>query len=779
MNRSRVAGAWGACAVVAIGCSSGEPPREETETTSAAVTRGAAPADAAKAKPNVLIWMLDDVGFGHLSPFGGPVRTPNIERVASRGLRYTNFHTTALCSPSRGALLTGRNHHSIGMGKITELASDEPGYTGRIPPKDGTFVEALRESGYRTLALGKWHNTPIEDVTVHGPYDLWPMGLGFEHFYGFQGGDTNNWAPGLWSDTKPVEPYVGNPDYHLTTDLADHAIAFLDERAAASTREPFLLYFATGTAHAPHHAPKAWIAKNKGRFDQGWDAVRDETFARQKRMGIMPPDARLPPRPDAIPAWDSLSPDEQRLFAHMQEVYSAAIEHADDQFGRILDELQKIGELDRTIVIVTSDNGASGEGALVGSYNEARLFNGVPEDLATNLKLMDKLGGPETYNHYPAGWALAGNTPGRYWKQTTHEGGVRDPMVISWPAGVAAHGEVRSQFTHMVDVAPTILELTGVASPAVIDGVPQAPLEGTSFVPTLADGSAPTQRTVQYFEMFANRGVWAGGWKAVTFHGRYPWDVTSHNPNYDKDVWELFNLDADPSESNDLSALYPEKLDEMKALFDLEARAHNVYPLDDSTTALLAANYRRLLGGRTSFTFQGVTVRTPEPLSPPIKNHAHTITAHVSAAKAGMNGLLATCGGRFGGYALYVQGGRLVYAYNYLGETTYTVQSKGQVPAGDVELKMVFVKTGLNQGHATLYIDGALVAEGDVPRTVPNVFSLDETFDTGMDTGTPAGDYQVPFEYTGTLRDVTVSIDDVAPSTTEVLPNDLQPVADD
>lgn len=721
--------------------------------------QGVESSSAEPAKPNIVVLMLDDVGFGHLSAFGGPIRTPNIDRVAARGLRYTSFHTTALCSPSRAAFLTGRNHHSVGTGKITELASDDPGYTGHIPKSAATFARVLRDSGYATYALGKWHNTPVEDVTPRGPYELWPQTLGFQHFYGFMGGETNQWAPNLWDDKTPVDPAATTADYILDRDLANHALSYIKQRAEA--REPFFLYLAPGTAHAPHHAPKEAIERNSGRFDQGWDKIREETLARQKEMGIMPKDARLPPRPDVIRAWDSLSEEEKRLFAHMQEVYAGALEYADEQFGRVLDELEKTGAIENTIVVVTSDNGASGEGGLLGSANEMRTWNDLPEDLAFNERSKGELGGPETFNHYPAGWALAGNTPGQYWKQTVHEGGVRDPFIIAWPKGIAAKGEVRSQFAHVVDVAPTIFDLVGVRMPEVVDGEKQMPLEGQSFASTLKSASASTPRDKQYFEMFGNRGIWANGWKAVVFHGRWPWDMKSLTPDFSHDRWELYNLDADPNETSDLAAKDPQRLAELKQLLEEEARAHNVFPLDDSTTALVAKNMKRLVGGKREFVYYGVTRATPETISPPVKNHAHTIIANVEVPKGGADGVLATCGGRFGGYALYVEDGKLSYVHNFVGEQKYKVTSNLPVPPGNVELKFVFTKTGENKGKGRLYVDGQLAGEGDIPRTVPILYSATETFDTGLDTGTAAGDYAVPFPFAGTLSSVKVTIDDL------------------
>jgi arylsulfatase A-like enzyme len=713
-------------------------------------------------KPNVVIFMLDDVGFGHLSPFGGPIRTPNIERIASSGLRYTGFHTTALCSPSRAAFLTGRNHHSVGTGKITELASDEPGYTGRIPKSAATFAQVLRDEGYATYALGKWHNTPIEDVTPQGPYYLWPKALGFDHFYGFLSAEANQFAPSLWQDKRSIDPGAGRSDYILDRDLADHAVSFIDKEVEQGG--PFLLYLASGTAHAPHHAPKEYIARNKGRFDAGWDKVREETFARQKELGIMRQDAQLPPRPEPIPAWDSLTDDQKRLYARMQEVNAGAVEFADAQFGRVLDRLQEHGLLENTIVIVTSDNGASGEGTPQGSANVMHIANDITEHV--DISQIDDLGSAKAYGHYPAGWALAGNTPGQYWKQTTNEGGIRDPFVIAWPKRISAKGELRPQFTHIIDVAPTLLELIGLKLPYDVGGAKQMPFEGKSFASTFESSTAPSARDRQYFEMFGNRAMWANGWKAVAFHGRWPWDVATTNPDFAHDTWQLFHLDEDPTETVDLAKEEPQRLADLRRMFDEEAQAHNVYPLDDSTVSLIALNAKRLIGDKHVFTYDGVTRATPEPLSPPVKNRAHTIVAKARVPHDNAEGVLATCGGQFGGYSLYVNHGKLTYAHNFVGDTKYVVESEEPLSPGDHELKFVFEKTGENEGKGTLFVDGKPVGTGAIDRTVPKVYSFNESFDTGLDTGTAAGAYEVPFHFTGKLDSVTVTLDDAGDTAT-------------
>jgi arylsulfatase len=706
--------------------------------------------------PNVLIFLLDDTGFGQLGAFGGSINTPNIDRVAGMGLRYTNFHTTALCSPTRAALLTGRNHHSVGAGVIAELSTDDPGYTSHFPKDKLPIVEVFREGGYATAAFGKWHNTPPDQLGNHPVHDQWPTDVGFERFYGFLGGDSSQFEPTVWDDTRPIEPHVGNPNYHFGNDMTDKTLAWLRTRESQGGREPFFVWYAPGAMHAPHHPSPEYADKYRGQFALGWDRLREQTFARQKAMGLVPQDAELPPRPDEIPAWDSLSADEKRVYERMQEIFAGYLEQTDAQFGRVLSELERTGELDNTIVIVTSDNGASGEGGLAGSFNELLFFNGVHDDLANVLARIDELGTKTSYNHYPAGWALAGNTPFRYWKQTAHEGGVHDPLVIAWPAKIAGGGQVRGQFTHANDVMPTLLELAGLRMPAEIHGIPQKPMEGASFVASLADAMAPAPKSVQYFEMLANRGVWQDGWKAVTFHGRFPWDSTGSNPNYDADVWELYHLAQDPAEARNLAAAYPEKLSELKALFHQEALKFNVYPLDDTTGARMVATAAALTAGITNFEFQQGDVRISEPSSPPVKNRSHVIEAELTVPDGGADGVLVACGGRFGGYALFVH-----YVHNYMALQKYEIVASEQLPRGSVDVRFEFMRTGDNQGRGKLYVNGNEVATGDIEKTVPRAYGIVDTFDVGMDTGSPVTDqYAVPNAYRGRIERLEVIMAD-------------------
>ncbi len=713
-------------------------------------------------KPNVLIFLLDDVGFGHLSSFGGPVNTPNIDRVAKMGVRFNNFHTTSLCSPTRAALLTGRNHHSVGTGVITEIATKEPGYTSHIPKNKFPIVEVLRASGYGTAAFGKWHNTPLDQLRgIESKHDQWPTDMGFEHFYGFMAGDVSQWEPTVWDDTNPVNPEVKNPGYHFSVDMADQAIRWLDGQKVAAPEKPFFLYFATGAAHAPHHAPPEYIAKYKTRFDQGWDKVREETLERQKAMGVVPPATRLSDRPDEIPAWDTLSSDEKRLYTRMQGTFAGYLEHADAQFGRVLAEIERNGELDNTIILITSDNGASGEGGLHGSINENLVFNGIPDNLDANLAHIEDIGTKKTYNHYPAGWALAGNTPFRYWKQSSHEGGVHDPMILAWANQVRDPGAVRNQFTHVIDIAPTLLELTGVTMPEKVRGVVQAPMEGVSFVKSINDPRAPTEKKVQYFEMLGNRAIWADGWKASAFHGRMPWDTTTSNPDFDNDKWELFKLDDDFSEVDDLAAKFPDKLEELRSLFESEAQKYNVYPLDDSTSNRIASTYRDIFAGVRQFNYEQGDIQISEAASPPVKNKSHKITAVLQVPEGGADGVLVACGGRYGGYSVFVQNKRIHYVHNFLGEAEYLIVAGEDLPEGPVTVRFEFIKTGENQGKGILFIDGRMVGSGSIARTVPNIFGIAETFDVGEDSGSPVTDaYAAPFTYGGKLKSLQVDLID-------------------
>jgi arylsulfatase len=727
--------------------------------------------EAPKGAPNVLLILTDDVGFGASGTFGGPIETPNFQRIADSGLRYNRFHTTALCSPTRAALITGRNHHSVASGVITEFATGYPGYNSLIPRSAGSVGEGLRENGYNTSWFGKMHNVPDWMSSQAGPYDLWPSGLGFEYFYGFLGGDSDQWHPALYENTRPIEPYLGHPNYILDRDLADKAIAWMRMQHALAPNKPWFLYYATGTAHAPHHAPKDWIAKYRGKFDQGWDKVREETLARQIQLGVVPPNTQLTKRPEQLPAWDALSADQKRLYARMMEVYAGALSHADYQIGRVLDALEESGQRDNTFVIfIMGDNGASAEGTLQGTTNEvATAANGVTESVPYLLSMIDQLGGPLTYNHYPVGWAHAMDAPMQWTKQVaSHFGGSRNGMVISWPARIKDRGGVRTQFSHIIDIVPTIYEATGITPPTVMDGTLQKPLDGVSLVYTFDDVKAPTRHSTQYFELVGNRAIYKDGWMANTTPLRLPWVTMGYEPNPDDFKWELYHIDEDFSQANNLVEKYPDKLKELQQAFDMEAKKYNVYPLDSSFASRADPAIRpSLTRGRNEFAYYPGMVRIPEGSAPNFKNHSWAIAAEVTMPENGASGVLATIGGRFGGWALLMQDGKpqFVYALSNQPGHKFRIASNQRVPSGNHVVRFSFTYDGGGVGKGatgTLFIDGNPVAEGRIPRTIGVRFSLDETFDVGEDTGTPVvEDYvdKMPYAFTGTLRKLGVILE--------------------
>jgi arylsulfatase A-like enzyme len=727
--------------------------------------------EAPAGAPSVLLIMTDDVGFGASSTFGGPIQTPNFQRIADSGLRYNMFHTTALCSPTRAALITGRNHHTNASGVITEFATGYPGYNSLVPKSSGSVGEVLKENGFNTSWFGKMHNVPDWMSSQAGPFDLWPSGLGFEYFYGFLGGDSDQWHPALYENTRPIEPYLGNPLYILDRDLADKAISWLRMQHALAPNKPWLLYYATGTAHAPHHAPKEWIAKYRGQFDQGWDKVREETLARQIKLGVVPANTQLTKRPDGIPAWDSLSADQKRLYARMMEVYAGALSHADYQIGRLLDAVQESGQLENTLVIfLMGDNGASAEGTLQGTTNEvATAANSVTESLPYLLSMIDELGGPLTYNHYPVGWAHAMDAPMQWTKQVaSHFGGSRNGMVISWPARIKDRGSLRSQFCHVIDIVPTIYEAAGITPPTVMDGVQQKPLEGVSLVYTFDNANAPTRHSTQYFELVGNRAIYKDGWMASTTPLRLPWVTIGFEPNPDDFKWELYNINEDFSQANNLAEKNPNKLKELQDAFDVEAKKYNVYPLDSSFASRADPAIRpSLTRGRTEFTYYQGMVRIPEGSAPNFKNKSWAIAAEVTVPDNLANGVLATIGGRFGGWALLMEGGKpeFVYALSNQPEHKFWIASNQPIPAGNhvVRFEFKYDGGGIGKGATgTLFVDGTAVAEGRIAQTVGVRFSLDETFDVGSDMGTPVvEDYldKMPFAFTGTLKKFVVVLE--------------------
>jgi arylsulfatase len=720
-----------------------------------------------KDAPNILIVLIDDAGFGQTAPFGGGVPTPTLDRIAKSGLRYTRFHTTALCSPTRAALLCGRNHHSVGSGVIGEAGTGFPGYSGIIPASAATFAEVLREYGYENAWFGKNHNVPDWETSLVGPFDRWAEGLGFDYFYGFVGGDTDQYHPALVEGKKRIEAPETNEDgtpYHLTTDLADKAIRTIRAAKAVAPQRPFCVYFSTGATHAPHQVPKEWIENFKGKFDMGWDKYREATFARQREMGIVPKNAKLTPRPMSLQAWDSLPANERRVYARMMEVFAAFTAHTDHEVGRVVDAIDQIGELDNTLVIyMVGDNGSSAEGGLNGLVNEMTFFNGIPEPLQMKLDALDTLGSDKHYNHFPAAWAWAMDTPFQWTKQiASHFGGTRNGVAISWPKRIKARGEFRDQFHHVIDIAPTILEAVGVEMPAEFNGVAQKPIEGISMVYTFDDADAPDRRTTQYFEMLGNQGIYHDGWMASALRG-IPWESESPPIDLLNMPWELYHVEEDFSQATNLARQQPEKLKEMVKLFFADAARYNVLPLDGRKTERLNVENRpNLTEGRKAFTYPNL-LRLPEGASPDLKHKSHTITAKVDIPKDGGEGMLFTQGGRFAGYGLFVKGGKLVYHYNLAGVERYTIKSDQDVPTGKVELRAVY-KTDADKPFAgaevTLFAGDQQIGKGRVGKSIPNRVTLDETLDIGFDTGTPVMEgYEMPFKFSGVLNSVTIDLE--------------------
>lgn len=724
---------------------------------------------APKDAPNILLIMTDDVGFGASSTFGGPIPTATMDKLAANGLRYNNFHTTALCSPTRAALLSGRNHHSAATGVIMEAGTGFPGYNTLMPKSAGTFAEILKQNGWNTAWYGKNHNVPDWHSSQAGPFDLWPTGLGFEYFYGFIGGDTNQWRPALIENIKPIEP-PDTKDYFFDRDMADHAIDRIRMLHAVAPQKPWLVYYAPGTAHAPHHAPKEWIAKFKGKFDQGWDKVREETLARQKQMGIVPAATKLTERSAGIPAWDSLDAEQKKVFAHMMEVYAAALSHADYQMGRILDAIEETGDMDNTLVVyIQGDNGASAEGGMQGLLNEMTFFNGIPEDFKEVSRRMNELGGPTTFNHYPVGWAHAMDTPFQWNKQVaSHFGGTRNGLVVSWPARIKDRGGLRTQFSHVIDIMPTLLEATGVAVPTSINGVVQKPVEGVSLAYTFDNANAPPKHTTQYFEMLGNRAIYHDGWVAATTPPIAPWVSSAAKPIDINDYqWELYKVSEDFSEADNLAGKEPAKLKELQELFWTEAEKYNVLPIDNSKVERLdVTNRPSLTAGRDKFSFYPGLVRIPEGAAPDLKNKSYRIEAEVEIPKGGADGMLITHGGRFSGYGLYLLKGRPVFTYNLAGVARYEIAGKNKLSPGKHTILFDFKYDGGGfgkGGDGTLLVDGKQVAQDRIERTLSFRLSLDETLDCGEDTGTPVSEnYRVPFTFTGGLNKVVI---DLAPGT--------------
>jgi len=692
--------------------------------------------------PNVVIVLIDDLGFGAPSTFGGPIRTPTLDALAKNGVRYTNFHTTALCSPTRAALKSGRNHHTVNMGFITEMATSFPGATGQIPNATAPLAEMLRLNGYSTAAFGKWHETAVWEANVSGPSDRWPTRQGFDKFYGFVGGETNQWAPFLFHGVTAVE-LPNDPNYHFMTDMTDKAVAWIQYQKAMTPEKPFFVYFAPGATHAPHHVPREWITKWKGKFDQGWDKLREETLARQIQMGIVPPGTKLAAKPEAIKDWDKLSADEKHLFARQAEVFAAYLDYTDHEVGRMLKAIADTGQGDNTIVFyIAGDNGTSGEGGTNGMFNEYTYFNGVEEKVPDLLKLVDKWGGPETYPHMAAGWSVALNAPFGWMKQVASDfGGTRNGMVVHWPKGIKAKNEIRTQFSHVIDVAPTVLEAAGLPEPKSVNGALQIPMEGVSLVDTFNDAQAKERHVTQYFEIAGNRAIYHDGWLARTIH-RAPWEQEVRNP-LQRDVWELYDTRADFSLANDLAAKQPEKLAQMQALFMKEAQKYHVLPLDDRLfeRALASAVGRPdLMAGRTSLTLAEGMAGMMENVFINVKNKSKSITAEVEVPASGANGTILAQGGRFGGWSLYVKDGIPAYDYNFLGLTRASIAGTKPLAPGKATIRFDFAYDGGGMGKGgtgTLFVNDAQVAQGRIEHTQPMMFSADETADVGIDLGTP------------------------------------------
>ena len=729
--------------------------------------------------PNVLFIVLDDTGFGHLGCFGSPIDTPNLNALAADGLRFNNMHTTALCSPSRSCMITGRNHHSNAMACITEGSEGYPGSNGQIPMENGFLSEILLQNGYNTYALGKWHLTPAETASAAGPYDRWPLGRGFERYYGFLGGDTHQYYPELVRDNSQTEPETTPEEgYHLTPDLVARAKAMIADAKQVAPDKPFFMYFCTGAMHAPHHVPKEWADKYKGKFDDGWDAYREKTFAQQKKLGIVPKDTVLSRHDPDVQDWSKLPADERRLYARMMEVFAGYLEHTDHHIGELIAFLKDMGEYENTLIMVISDNGASAEGGPTGSVNEGKFFNNVPENLEQNLAAIDDLGGPKYFNHYAWGWTHAGNTPFRRWKRETYRGGTADPFIVTWPKGIKAKGEIRSQYAHAIDMVPTVLDCLGITPPTSIRGVTQSPIQGFSLKSSFDDAKAPAMHITQYFEMFGHRSLYHDGWRAVC-----PWPGQSFVESglgfgapitYDKLTeldakgWEIYDLTSDFAETNDLAAKERDRLIAMIGMWYVEAGKYDVLPIDSRGTLRFADERPQVAPRRKKYRYYPGTQTVPLMAAPTLVNVTHSISVHASVPKGGAEGALFSMGGCDGGFVLYVKDGKLTYGYNYCADARYKVIADSAVPEGDHVFSFEFKPTGkpdLAKGKGvpatiTLYVDGKSVGKGDLPVTIPMSLGLAAGVCIGADAGSPIMDdeYPSPFRFTGVVKKALIDV---------------------
>jgi arylsulfatase len=715
--------------------------------------------------PNVLLILLDDTGFGHIGSFGGLTETANIDKLADNGLRYNNFHTTALCSPSRASIMAARNHHKIGLGSHSLTAMGFPGYNA-FPPESGKSVaKHLQKAGFVNYAIGKWDHTPLYEVSETGPFDRWPSGEGFDHYYGFMAADADCYRSLVWRDHYPIEDWEGKKQYHYMEAMADEAIRNITSHISTAPDKPFMMFWAPVAMHSPHQAPQDYIDKYKGKFDMGWDKAREIIHAKQLEMGVIPPGTKLTERTKEIPAWSDLLPEEQKLYARQMEVFAAMLDHVDDQIGRMVELLEKTGQLDNTIIFLTADNGSSGEGGLSGSFNETYVLNGLQTPFEANMEHYEGWGGPDTYPHFHAGWALAGNTPFQYFKQIVHRGGIQDPLIIHWPAGINSKGEIRNQYHHITDIGATIMDVTGTPFLEVLDGEEQMPLDGKSMAYSFDNAEAPTNHSEQYYELFGNRAIYKDGWKAVTIHAnRMPWVLNKVLP-FDDDVWELYHIDEDFSEAVNVADQYPEKLEELKERFEELAWENNVYPLYDDMIMRIAKQQDRLFGDRKEFIYwYPGAQRIAEKASAPVKGKSHSIETTLNLT-GNEEGVIVACGGFTGGYTLFIKDNKAYYDYNYYNGLYYTLESP-RLGTGEVHIKFDFVekgspKRGIPGGVGALYINGDKVDETTLEEMHISTFSLSETFDVGIDAGTPVSNkYSLKnhFPYTGELDKVIIQL---------------------